>query len=105
MARKGEKQHLLKVAGEGFDFLEDRFPSRYPAPSQFPPPPPPPHVYSWPKEAVIDNHEAAKKYGGIVFVDPRERNPVKRPGKGYRYYDVDWQASSQSSLSIFPMQL
>ena len=79
MARKGEKQHLLKVAREGFDCLEEIFPGRYPTPSQFPPPPPPPlHVYSWQEEAVIDNHEAAKKYGGIVFgTDPRKRKPVK----------------------------
>ena len=75
MARKGEKQHLLKIAREGFDLLEEIFPSRYPAPSQFPPPPL--HVYSWPEEAVIDNHEAAKKYGGVVFsTDPRKRKPV-----------------------------
>ena len=83
MARKGEKQHLLKVEREGFACLEEIFRGRYPAPSQ------PQGPQQLQQQFVMECSEAAKKYGAIVFVHPRERKPVKLQGKGYRYYDVD----------------
>ena len=81
MAGKGDR--LLRIGAEGFDLLDNIYPIRYP------PPPGRQPQRSFPQRFVMECSEAAQKYGGIVFVDPREREPVKLPGEGYGYYDVD----------------
>ena len=82
MAGKGDRP-LLRIGAEGFNMLGIFFPTRYA------PPPQPQGPQQLQQQFMMECREAAKKYGGIEFVDPRERKPVKPAGKGYRYYDVD----------------
>ena len=80
MAEKGYRP-LLMIGAEGFDMLENIYLGRYPPPPGRQPQRP------FPQRFVMECSEAAQKYGGIVFVDPRRRKRVKVPEESY--YDVD----------------
>uniref|UniRef100_F6H6X7 Uncharacterized protein n=1 Tax=Vitis vinifera TaxID=29760 RepID=F6H6X7_VITVI len=79
MAPKGDPQ-LSEVGTEAFGLLEEILPSRYP------PPQGPRQRQFQQEEAVLNNFEAAKKYGGMAFADPRKRKPV--PVRKVYYYEV-----------------
>ena len=79
MARKGDHHnHISKIGAEGFGLLEEFFPSRYPVPQGLLQFPPPQGHHSRPEEAVLNNFQAAQKYGGMVFVD---NNRTRKPGQ------------------------
>ena len=83
MAGKGDRP-LLRIGAEGFGMLDNIYPIRYP---YAPPPGPLQPQRPFPQRFMMECSEVAKKFGRIVFVDPRRRKRVRVPEESY--HDVD----------------
>lgn len=82
--------HMMKIGNEGFGLLEQIFPSRYPYPGGVAAgggagggSTPPGQLRPLPEEgSVLNDFQAAQKYGGMVFLDPAAR--TRKPGQHLR---------------------